>query len=75
MFALPHGLTNALTVKLEHAVGSWQRGNGTAGVNQLRAFVHQVHAQTGKKLTGTQADELVAIATVILDAIESGPAM
>ena len=38
-------------------------------INQLNAFVNQVEAQRGKKLTEGQADYLVAEAQTIIDSL------
>jgi probable HAF family extracellular repeat protein len=70
--ALPHGLTNALIIKVDAALAAWHHSNAAATVRHLGAFIHQVDAQRGKTLTGSQADELVDIAQAIGDAIASG---
>lgn len=67
-----HGTANSLTSKLHNAIASLQCGNTHAAVNQLNAFVNQVEAQRGKKLTEEQADMLIAEAQGIIDAIEAG---
>ncbi|MFH1725013.1 MAG: LamG-like jellyroll fold domain-containing protein [Elusimicrobiota bacterium] len=66
---VPSGLKNALASKLDNALDSLARGNETAGANQIRAFMNHVNAQRGKKLTDEQADELIAAAQAILDAL------
>jgi probable HAF family extracellular repeat protein len=73
-YGLPHGLTNALTVKLEAALASWQRGWRNAAVNELGAFIHQVNAQRNKALTTAQADRLIGMAEQIVQAIKTGTA-
>jgi probable HAF family extracellular repeat protein len=70
-FGLPKGLTNALTVKLEAALASWQRGRSNAAVNQIGAFIHEVDAKRGKALTDAQADTLIRIAEIVVQAIRS----
>lgn len=71
-YGLAPGLTKALNAKLDVTIASWQRGNPTAAGNQLGAFTHQVGAQSGKGLTGAQADELSGTAATIADAIDRG---
>ena len=63
------GLTNALTVKLEAALASWQRGRSNAAVNQIGAFIHEVNAKRGKALTDAQADTLIRMAEIVVQAI------
>jgi hypothetical protein len=72
--ALPHGLTNALLVKLDAALAAWQRGDRAATSGPLGAFIHHLDAQRGKKLSGSQADELADIAQAIINAVTSGTA-
>jgi probable HAF family extracellular repeat protein len=70
-YGLPNGLTHALTVKLEAALASWQRGRSTAAANQIGAFVHEVNAKRGKALTDAEADTLIRIAEVLVQAIRT----
>lgn len=42
--ALSQNLAHALTVKRDAALDSLNRGNKTAAVNQLKAFINQVNA-------------------------------
>ena len=64
-FSLPHGLENSLTQKLETAQQSLEAGNFSAACGQIGAFVNQVEAQSGKKLTTDQAARLIAAAQSI----------
>jgi probable HAF family extracellular repeat protein len=68
-YGLPKGLTNALTAKLEAALASWQRGRSNAAVNQIGAFIHEVDAKRGKVLTDAQADTLIRMAEIVIQAI------
>jgi probable HAF family extracellular repeat protein len=70
-YGLPNGLTNALTVKLEAALASWQRGRSNAAVNQIGAFIHEVNAKRGKALTDAQADTLIRMAEIVVLAIRT----
>jgi sugar lactone lactonase YvrE len=58
------GIKNALTSKLQNALASLARGNGTAAKNQLGAFINQVEAQRGKKLSAEVADCLIEQARI-----------
>jgi probable HAF family extracellular repeat protein len=73
-YGLDRGLTHALNAKLAAALASSQRGSFKATANQLGAFLNQVNAQRGKKLTVAQGDELVGIADAIVRAINTGTA-
>ena len=66
---LPQGVENSLVSKLENAIDSMERGQYNAAANQLNAFINQVEAQRGKKITEEQADELIAAAQWIIDNI------
>ena len=57
---LPDGIENSLVSKLQAAIKSLDNGQENAAKNQLNAFINQVKAQRGKKLTDDQADELIA---------------
>jgi hypothetical protein len=70
-YGLPKGLTNALTVKLDAALASWQRGRSNAAVNQIGAFIHEVDAKRGKALTDAQADTLIRMANIVVQAIRT----
>ena len=65
------GTTNSLTSKLQNAKQSLMNGQANAALNLLQAFINQVNAQRGKKLTDAQADELIAEAQRIIDAINA----
>ncbi|MCO6450242.1 MAG: thrombospondin type 3 repeat-containing protein [Caldilineales bacterium] len=63
---LPGGTENALLSKVENAAKSVAKGNYTAASNQLEAFINQVEAQRGKKLTDAEADMLIAYVQNVL---------
>lgn len=67
--ALSSGNANALTSRLDAAIASFARGNATAAVNQLEAFLSQLDAlvSTGRMST-TDADALRAIVNRIIAA-------
>ena len=62
---LQSGTANSLIVKLEAATNALGRGNNQAACGSLGAFLNEVNAQTGKKLTAAEADTLIAEATRI----------
>jgi hypothetical protein len=55
---------------LESALRLLDPANIGAACNQLSAFIHQVEAQSGKKLTEERATALIASATQIRAALE-----
>ena len=70
---LHHGIENSLMVKLN---GAWQKltdsnpNNDGAAINQLQAFVNHVEAQSGKKISAADAENLVASAETIIEALQ-----
>jgi hypothetical protein len=57
---LKPGPERSLLAKLEAAARSFQRGNRTAGLNQLGAFANQLDAQSGKKVQSKDAAQMIA---------------
>lgn len=68
-FNLPKGIENSLVKKLEHAQDAIDAGDINRACNQLSAFINEVEAQAGKKLTQAQADQLIADANAIKTAL------
>jgi hypothetical protein len=68
-YDLPHGIENALLAKLNAALAALTAGDEAAARDSLQAFLNQVAAQAGKKITQAQADELTAAAQAIIDAL------
>jgi FIMAH domain len=63
--ALPKGIATSLDSSLQRALAALG-GNNTAGAcNALNAFLNKVQAQTGKKLTPEQAEQLTSAANQI----------
>jgi probable HAF family extracellular repeat protein len=58
----PNGIENAFVVKLQHAQDALAAGDPAGACADLGAFVNQTAAQSGKKLTVGQANELIAAA-------------
>jgi hypothetical protein len=64
---LNQGNANSLCVKLDNAEKSRAKGNTTAAVNQISAFINEVNAlRKAKKLTDVQADSLIDGANAII---------
>jgi PKD repeat protein len=59
---LHHGIENSLISKLENAIKLMEKGKYNAASNLLEAFMNEVEAQRGKKITDDQADYLIAAA-------------
>ncbi len=56
----------SLLAKLENAAKSREKGNNAAACGQLAAFINELNAQSGKKLTAAQASELTTLALTVL---------
>lgn len=65
---LQEGETTSLDSKLHAAINSFD-SNNTEVENQLNAFIHEVNAQTGKKITQDQANQLMQYAQNIVNSI------
>lgn len=62
-YNLQQGIANSLDTKLsliQNALTSVNNGNLADAANRLGAFINEVEAQRGNKLTDAQADELIA---------------
>ncbi|MDE1763519.1 MAG: right-handed parallel beta-helix repeat-containing protein [Thaumarchaeota archaeon] len=66
---LPQGLTTSLDAKLNAASDSLNSGDDNTAKNQLNAFIHEVNAQAGKKITQDQANQLMSGAQNIINSI------
>ena len=66
---LDHGLENSLLSILQAAIDSFNRGDNTAGENQLRAFQNHVRAQRGQEIDAALADALLAYAERIINVV------
>jgi hypothetical protein len=62
---LPKGLTTALNSTLQDALDALAVDDTAGACDALRAFLNQVKAQTGKKLTSAQAQQLTDAANDI----------
>ncbi|UCG14575.1 MAG: PKD domain-containing protein [Deltaproteobacteria bacterium] len=66
---LPQKIENSLVSKLDSAISSLDDGKENAAENKLNAFINQIEAQRGKKITDEEADALVSAAQRIIDNI------
>ena len=64
---LHHGIENSLDVKLNAASKSYATGKDDAATNQLRAFINEVEAQQGQRISDTQANILILFANWIIE--------
>jgi len=64
-------LQNSLVSKVDNAQKSSDKDNICAGVNQLEAFINQINAQRGKKVSDEAADDLIAFAQSAIAALNS----
>ena len=67
---LEAGLETSLLSKVNNALAAFGEGNTGAARNILGAFINQVQAQAGKKISQQRAEELIEAADEILDALE-----
>ena len=67
---LHHGTENSLLSKLNDALGALAVEDTEEAKDSLKAFINHVRAQSGKKITAMQAEDLVEAAEEILEAIE-----
>jgi len=59
---LPKGISSSLLAKLDAA----QKANDSVAINLLQAFISAVDAQSGKQISETDADTLIAAAEAII---------
>ena len=64
-FNLAKGLQTSLDAKLKDALSAVNAGNTATACPDLTDFISEVHAQSGKKLTVAQANQLIAAAALI----------
>ena len=65
---LQQGITNSLDAKLQNAEAAFaaaKAGNLATACSLLTAFINEVQAQSGKKITAAQAADLIAAANQI----------
>jgi Tol biopolymer transport system component len=64
-FDLHHGTENSLLAKLQAAIDAANAGDTATACAALEAFINQVSAQAGKKITVAEANALIDAATSI----------
>ncbi len=72
--SIPQGIQNALTSKLSNAKNSFINGQSNAAINKLNAFINQVMALSGGAIPTALAEQWIARAQMLIDAIASGEA-
>ena len=73
-FGIHHGITRALEAKLSAALAAIEDGRDDTACNVLAAFIRQVQAQSGKKITLDQAAQLIEAADRIRAVLGCAPA-
>lgn len=66
---LDKGTTTSLDAKLQAAISSLNSVNNNTAKNQLNAFINAVNAQSGKKITTAEANQLITEAQDIINSI------
>jgi probable HAF family extracellular repeat protein len=66
---LPFGTQTSLLSKLNDAIAAIQIGDFSTAIGDLGAFINEVNAQTGKKISASSAAALIAAANAIIAAI------
>lgn len=64
-FNFPKGTENSLMAKLQNAFTKLTRSDNAGACNELRAFINEVQAQSGKKISVAQANQMLAAANRI----------
>ena len=59
---LHHGIENSLVQKASNACAKFNEGNTEAAINMLNAFINEVEAQRGKKISEEDAGMLIQFA-------------
>ena len=67
---LPKGLTTALNAKLNAALAALDADDTAGACTSLQDFLNLVSAQSGKKLTEEQAEELTDAANAIREQLD-----
>ena len=63
------GIKNSLVSKLENVIKQLDKGNNNTAINKLNAFINEVNAQSGKKISTSDANLLIAYAEGIINLI------
>jgi hypothetical protein len=65
------GIDNSLVKKLQGVLDALKRGQTTAAIDMLEAFVNEVQAQRGKHITIEAANLLIADAQWVINDLKS----
>lgn len=66
---LPQGVENSLLSTVNNAMKSLDKENTNAAINQINAFINNVNAQRGKKISEEDAQMLIDFAEMAIDQI------
>lgn len=66
---LPAGTTTSLDAKLQAAISSFNAGDCLTAKSQLTAFINEVSAQSGKKISVADANTLISEAQNLLNSL------
>jgi len=66
---LQKGIENSLISKLNASLKAFEKGNDKTTTNILEAFINEVNAQDGKKLSGNNADILRDAANLLINSL------
>jgi hypothetical protein len=66
------GVANSLLAKLDAAQTALDRGQTSAAINNLQAFIHEVQAQAGKHIDAMHAQHMVMHAQLVIQALKNG---
>jgi hypothetical protein len=66
-YSLPQGTQGSLVSKLDAVKTSLGLNSQIQAKNQLKAFINEVNAQRGKKISNSQADALITAAKSIFN--------
>jgi hypothetical protein len=64
-------IANSILQKIANAEKSADKENICAAVNQMGAFINEVNAQRGKKISDEAADEVIAYADSVILYLQS----
>jgi hypothetical protein len=67
---LHKGTENSLVSKVENAIKSLEKGDCDVAINQLQAFINEIEAQRGKKISEELAEMLIQYAQNVIWQIE-----
>jgi hypothetical protein len=66
------GVTHSLLAKLEAAEEAVRDDHTSQAIHLLRAFIHEVEAQSGKHIDPMHAQDMVMHAQMVIEALEKG---